>query len=88
MMTHITIKIKEVMMIIDIPPPANPAVGIERHTISYMQPLLAYYSAMSHITVHRHRKSIGSANAMLYCVKHGGNFLGDDSSVLHAAVNF
>lgn len=35
MMTHITIKIKEVMMIIDIPPPANPAVGTERHTITY-----------------------------------------------------
>ena len=30
-------------MITDIPPPASPAVGIERHTIRYMQPLSSAY---------------------------------------------
>ena len=76
-------------MIINIPPPANPAVGLERHTISYIQPLLVHtllmlVQCLTLQFIGRHRKSIGSAQAMLCCVKHGVNYFGDDSSVLHA----
>ena len=68
-MTHTTIRMMEVTMITDIPPPANPAVGIERHTISYS----IYATTLWALSNQSHRSKI-IAWAIIYIMMHANQY--------------